>query len=138
MKALIVDDSKTDTYLLANIVAKFFSEVVCVGTPAEMASTLKTFIPDMVFMDVFIGSNHNGIHLIDNLRQLSDEISIVPMIITSSAASPETVKFALDHGATDFLAKPVNEEKVGRLVLKYLLGYPGAPEKKGIITTSMF
>ncbi|WGK63558.1 response regulator (plasmid) [Halopseudomonas sp. SMJS2] len=138
MIALIVDDSKTDTYVLANILSKFFTEVVCVGTPAELTATLKTCLPDMIFMDVFIGSNHNGIHIIDDLRQLSNEISIVPMVITSSAASPETVTFALEHGASDFLSKPVTEEKVGEIIRKNLIGYVAIPEQKGIITTTMF
>lgn len=138
MKALIVDDSRTDTYVLANVLSKYFTEVVCVGTPAELTTTLKTFVPDMIFMDVFIGSNHNGIHIIDDLRQLSDEISIVPMVITSSAASPETVKFALDRGASDFLSKPVTEQRVEEIIIKNLIGYAGAPEKQGTITTTMF
>lgn len=138
MIALIVDDSRTDTYVLANILSKFFSEVVCVGTPADLTAALKKCVPDMIFMDVYIGSNHNGIHIIDDLRQLSEEISIVPMVITSSAASPETVTFALQHGATDFLSKPVTEEKVGQIIRKNLIGYAGIPKEKGVITTGMF
>tara|TARA_B100002003_G_scaffold250216_1_gene288825 strand:- start:503 stop:922 length:420 start_codon:yes stop_codon:yes gene_type:complete len=139
MKALIVDDSRTDAYVLANVLFQYFTEVVCVGTPAELATTLKTtFVPDIIFMDVFIGSSHNGIHIIDDLRQLSDEVSIVPMVITSSAASPDTVKFALDRGASDFLGKPVTQERVLEVITKHLIGYVGAPEKPGIITTTMF
>lgn len=138
MKALIVDDSKTDAYVLAKALSKYFTEVVCVGTPAELTTTLKSFHPDILFLDVFIGSNHNGIHIIDDLRQLSDEISIVPMVITSSAASPDTVKFALDRGASDFLSKPITEKRVQEIIIKNLVGYAGAPEKQGTITTTMF
>jgi FixJ family two-component response regulator len=59
-------------------------------------------------------------------------------VITSSAATPETVKFALEHGAKDFLAQPVSESKVNAIVRKHLLGFREMPEKKGTITTTMF
>lgn len=137
-KALIVDDSRTDAYLCAKVAQEFFSEVMVVGTPQELNAALRTFRPDILFLDVHIGSMHNGLGLIEEFRNRQDDTSILPMIVTTSSGDDATRALADRCGASGFILKPVTAEAMEPLITSHVALYPGKPEKPGLIISKMF
>lgn len=137
MKAIIVDDSKTDAYVCAKAAQKLFSEVVVVGTPHDLNVTLLTFRPDIIFMDVHIGDVHNGIGLIQEFRERTNDTSIVPMVVTTSSTGDAIKRLARDSGATAFINKPVTLDLMTQVVQKHVPGF-SMPDSPGVIRTRMF
>ncbi len=137
-KALIVDDSRTDAYLCAKVAQSYFGEVMVVGTPQELNEALRTFKPDILFLDVHIGSMHNGIGLIHEFRHRDDDTSILPMVVTTSAGDDATRDLASRSGASGFIQKPVTAEAMEPLIKEHVAMYPGKPDKPGAIISKMF
>lgn len=75
--------------------------------------------PDLVILDLHL-PGVDGFAVLERLRR---EASGVPVIVCSAAGRRENVVRALRLGASDFLAKPVAEERLFAAVAR-LLGAP--------------
>tara|TARA_R110002124_G_scaffold128157_19_gene288739 strand:+ start:36942 stop:37331 length:390 start_codon:yes stop_codon:yes gene_type:complete len=123
MKALILDDSRTDAYVAAQTASEFFSDVEVCGTPVEFKKSISMVIPDIIFMDIHIGDLHNGISLIDEIRHQDSDISLIPVIVVTASNDEKLHKFALDSGATAVMTKPLLGDKLRPLLHQYIPGY---------------
>jgi len=65
---------------------------------------------DAVVLDVIM-PNRDGL---DTLREIRNFDPMMPVIIVSGAASPQSIVTAIRGGASDFLCKPVPHEDLGR------------------------
>lgn len=113
-RVLIVDDDKElgEHYSLvlnrAGIKARLVSE------PFDLMSELSAFEPDLVLMDVQMGS-YSGVTLARLIRYEPRWLGL-PIVYLSSEDNPENQLDALAKGADEFLVKPVTDDYLVRSV----------------------
>lgn len=117
---LIVDDSKIDRTLLANIFkGQYAIEQACDGR--EALDALRHRKIDIVVLDISM-AGIDGFEVIKAMR--ADEgLSDIPIVVATS--DPAHEEAALIDGADDFIAKPFNpvivKKRVENIVVKHML-----------------
>lgn len=113
---LIADDSAFMRHVLAEILKKFGFKVVgeaCNGV--EAIDLYRKYHPDLVTMDITMPE-------VDGLKA-SKEICLQDpkacIIVVSAMGQNSIVLQAFEHGASDFIVKPFQPDRIAQ-VLKYL------------------
>lgn len=113
MKVIILDDSRTDSYLAIQVAKNYFDEVEVYGTPSEFHASLKREPhPDLMLMDVHIGDLHNGIGELANIKEQYNSASFIPIIIVTASTDSALHELAMSNGADAVIVKPINKEKL--------------------------
>lgn len=128
-KILIVDDSKTDTYVARKVAEELFDEVRSVHSVDAMFKELETFRPDICTMDINLSDHLNGISLVAEIRALDSDVSVMPIVILSSRQMPSDKQIAANAGASGYIVKPVTVESLTDTACKLIPGFvpKGAP-----------
>jgi putative two-component system response regulator len=102
---LVIEDERTQRALLARVLEREGYEVVGVGDGEMGLRAIVEYAPDMVLLDL----NLPGIDGFDICRRLRGDpvTATLPVIVITAHTSMEDMVAALDAGADDFLAKPV-------------------------------
>lgn len=69
---------------------------------------------DLVFMDIVM-PDKNGIEALTEIKKIDPQIKVV---MASSAGTQSHLKKAIEHGAYDFIQKPVTLESVANIIDK--------------------
>lgn len=112
VKVLIVDDSAVIRQLLSMLLSED-PEIEVVGTagdPLIARDRIKALNPDVVTLDVEM-PNMDGVTFLRKIMTLRP--MPVVMVSTLTQAGAETTLEALEIGAVDFIAKPVNDAAHG-------------------------
>src|SRR5690242_16268458 len=104
---LIVDDDANTREALAALASHEGFTVATAGTIAEARIQLVRQRPDVVLMDLRLPDG-SGIDLFDDLE---DRASVETILITGHASVESAVE-ALRLGASDYLVKPVNVQRL--------------------------
>jgi len=103
---LVVDDLVLVTYQLSILLSKMDYKVTLARSAPEAISIFKTTPFDYVLMDLHLPNKEDGISL---LQKLSNEIRMenlkTKIIVMSSLADPESVRFCIKNGASSFVEK---------------------------------
>ncbi|NVL48681.1 response regulator transcription factor [Pseudomonas syringae pv. actinidiae] len=122
MKVIILDDSRTDSYLASQVAKNYFSEVEVCGTPAEFRAAMrKEPLPSLALVDVHIGDLHNGISELASLKEQNTSVSQVPVVIVTASTDKALHNFALDNGADAVIVKPINTLNLGPIIQTLVL-----------------
>jgi CheY-like chemotaxis protein len=78
-------------------------------------------VVDLVLLDIRL-PELDGFEVLRHLRSL--DLS-VPVIAQSAYAMVDDVKKAMEAGFTDYLTKPIGQEKLYEILTRYLLHQPG-------------
>ncbi len=70
--------------------------------------------------------NKDGLEALRDIRQVDAH---VPIVTLSGLSTPLNIVNAIKSGATDFLAKPVNHEELGRVLRNALRAVPASPDR---------
>ncbi len=110
---LVVDDELTNLILLKRLLTKAGYSIVTAHNGMEAILYLEKEQFDAVLTD-WMMPEIDGIELI---RQMREKISPLPFIMMITAlVSDEAKRYALESGADDYIAKPINvEELLSRL-----------------------
>ena len=134
-KILIVDDSKTDTYVARKVAGELFDEVRSVSNVDEMFKELQTFRPDILTMDIHLSDRLNGISLVAEIRALDNDLSVMPIVVISSRQMPSDKQIASNAGASDYIIKPVTVEALERTARRLIPGFVPKPKPFGDMVT---
>jgi diguanylate cyclase len=87
-----------------------YSNIIALSQPAEAIKEMRRTQPDVVLLDLLMP----GISGFDILREMraDDELRFMPVIMLTAASDAETKLEALELGAADFLAKPVDPSEL--------------------------
>lgn len=112
-KILIVDDNE-DVLIALNFLLKDKVEAVKVATnPERVEHFMKTFEPDVILLDMNFTrdaiSGQEGMACLEQILRLDNEAIVVFMTAYSDT---EKVVRAIKAGATDFISKPWENEKI--------------------------
>lgn len=109
-KILVVDDSATDATFVSSVLKKNGFDVVTAASGEEGVEKSKEVLPDCILMDVVMP----GMNGFQATRSISQEASTanIPVIMLSSKNQQTDKIWAQRQGATDYMVKPVDEEKL--------------------------
>lgn len=113
-KILIVDDNRIIREVLRGLI-RHDDRLAVVGTAANGESALEmisTLHPDLVCLDVLM-PGPDGIAI---LRTIHAQYPGTRVIVVSGESTPQIVSSALRAGASGFVVKPFNAEKVLRTI----------------------
>lgn len=105
-KILVVDDSPTDRYLLADMLTSNGFEVDTAEDGDEALAKMRCSGPQLVLMDVVMPGK-NGFQI---TRQIVRDPALkhIPVMMCSIKAQETDRIWALSQGACDYIVKPVS------------------------------
>lgn len=112
-KILIVDDNAGIRQALKILLPAHFAEVQAIPSPASLVSTLESFRPDVILLDMNfnteINTGNEGLYWTQQLKQLAPETEIV---LFTAYADIQLAVEGMKRGAFDFIVKPWDNEKL--------------------------
>lgn len=117
---LVVDDSASVRRLVATALRKLEgvnAEVTEAGDFEQARSAFEQKPPDVVFLDMLLGSGPGGVVLLDHFLQKAVDLPVV--IISGLPRDHPTIVEAMSKGAFGFLEKPLRRDAI-RAVLEEL------------------
>jgi two-component system, NtrC family, nitrogen regulation response regulator NtrX len=113
---LIVDDERDIRELVAGVLSDEGYECRTAGGSVEALAAVDQQRPSLVLLDVWLhGSPNDGLEVLDEIKRREPEL---PVIIFSGHGNIDTAVAAIGRGATDFIEKPFEAEKLLHLVGK--------------------
>ena len=112
MRLLIVDDSKLLRKKLRDELEKLGCEVVEASNGKEAIEFDLEHEPDGIILDIVM-PEVGGIEALQAIRELTP---LVPVVMLSSAGTPQKLMQTLKMGAIDFIQKPYTHEQIVRAV----------------------
>lgn len=122
LKFLVCDDSKLMRMKMSEILKKLETpeikvEVFEASDGQEAVRLYKEIKPCVVFLDITMPVK-SGLEALEEIVKFDNEAKV---IMASSVGTKEHLKRAIDLGASDFIQKPVEEDKLIP-ILKRILG----------------
>jgi DNA-binding response OmpR family regulator len=118
-RILIVDDEYLTVEMLSTFLQLIGHEAVGAHSVRQARDKLAYVDPDVILLDIMLPDT-NGLDLCKELRA-APQTATVPIIMISAHAPPMTAE-ATEAGASGYLIKPINLEK-----LKTVLTQAGIP-----------
>ena len=119
-KVLIVEDNKTNQLLLRLLLEEYDLEVVIANDGIEGIQAYKNEQFSLIMMDENM-PNMNGMESSKQIKILEKQKSyITPIVAVTANALKEDKKRFLDAGMDDYLAKPIDDEELLRVLSRFL------------------
>lgn len=120
---LVVDDNKSILTTLQLLLNKYFNRVLTLSTPNRIISTLREEAVDVVLLDMNftagINTGNEGFYWLNEIKKTDPNIQVV--LFTAYGDIDLAVR-AMKDGATDFVVKPwENEKLIATLQMAYNL-----------------
>ena len=112
LRILITDDSKLLRKKLRDELENLGCEVIEATNGKEAITVDLENEPDGVFLDIVM-PEVGGIEALQVIREVSPD---VPVVMLSSAGTPQKLMQTLKMGAIDFIQKPYSREQIARAV----------------------
>ena len=112
LRILITDDSKLLRKKLRLELEKLDCEVLEAANGMESVEIVLQQSPDCVFLDIVM-PEVGGIEALQVIKEVSPEI---PVVMLSSAGSPQKLMTTLKMGAMEFIQKPYKSEQIQKVV----------------------
>ena len=109
-KVLLVDNDRPFLECCSEILRQESFEVDAYFNPMDGLSAMKEFKPDVILLDLHM-PECSGVEFLQVVRQ-DDEWVDIPIIFLSAEDDADKQIFALNHGAIDFLEKPIRNKKL--------------------------
>ena len=107
---LIVDDSKTELFVLSQILGKRGFAVRTAENGDEAMRRLEEAKPDLILMDVVM-PGQNGFQLTRTITR-DPRFADVPVIMCTSKNQETDKVWGMRQGARDYVVKPVNGDEL--------------------------
>lgn len=110
---LIVDDDEDILFSARIWLKKFFEEVITINSPKKIIPTLNENNVDVILLDMnFRRGFEDGKEGLYWLKEIQEINKNIPVILMTAYGEVELAVEALKKGATDFILKPWNNEKL--------------------------
>ena len=112
-KLLIVDDNKNRLSAVKMLADSYFERVVTLSSPITLLSSIAAETPDVLLLDMNfnagINTGNEGLYW---LREVKAKYPAVKVVLFTAYADIDLAVKAMKHGASDFVVKPWNNEKL--------------------------
>ncbi|MFM1990482.1 MAG: hypothetical protein RJA99_3439 [Pseudomonadota bacterium] len=109
-KILVVDDSPTERFFIADLLTRRGYAVVTAESGAEALAKIRAERPSLVVMDVVM-PGASGYQVVRTLTR-DPETQTIPVILCTSKAAETDRIWGLRQGARAYLTKPVDAEEL--------------------------
>ena len=109
-KILIVDDVSTNRIVFKVKLAAAGYQAVMASGGIEALRLARTELPDIILLDLFL-QDMTGIDVLQALKA-SPVTARIPVVMVSSEADAAMRIDALRHGAEDFMARPIDDQRL--------------------------
>jgi twitching motility two-component system response regulator PilH len=109
-KILVVDDSPTERFFLADLLARKGYTVITAENGDEAVAKIKAERPSLVLMDVVM-PGASGYQVTRALAR-DPETQGIPVVICTSKSNETDRIWGLRQGARDYLIKPIRPEEL--------------------------
>ena len=110
---LIIEDDEDVLFTARAVLRKRFETILCASNPSEVPGLFKTHTIDVVLLDMNFRagetSGKEGLHWLERIVKLDPEVKV--LMVTAYGDIQLAVK-SMKLGATDFLVKPWEREKL--------------------------
>lgn len=113
LKLLVVEDDKANLELMNEVFTSLKAEVCAVGNSEQAAAFINGQRFDGIFLDLGMPSP-NGFQLAELVRK-SPSNKTTPIVIVTGLDDKQVMQQAFSLGATFFLQKPIDRQKLSRL-----------------------
>ncbi len=117
-RVLLIDDDPGLALTLRTFLERFGVPFLAVPNAEEAAREIKAEAPALCLVDLNLGSAIDGFTVLQGLRKKFGPA--LPLLAISGNSTPRSVARALESGANDFLAKPVDPLELKRKLNQYL------------------
>ena len=112
-KVLVVDDNAGIRKALEMLLPLHFGEVKTIPSPVQLISTIGTFRPDVILLDMNfntdINTGNEGLYWINEIKKVAPQIEVV---LFTAYADVQLAVEGMKRGAFDFIVKPWENEKL--------------------------
>jgi len=115
-KIMIVDDAQFMRMRIAKLLTKHGYDTVEAGDGEEAVQTYRSTRPDAVLMDITM-PRKDGISALAEIREFDPRAII---IMLTALGQQSMILAAMKAGASDFLVKPYNSERVTKALQRAL------------------
>lgn len=116
MKVLIVDDEDSAREYLEKYLKIKGMEVCGVKEGEVVQPVVEEFQPDIILLDIKLGSNMTGFDVLDILKETHPHIKI---IMITGYTEENVAEEIMSRGAAGYLFKPINFNEVEKLILSH-------------------
>jgi CheY-like chemotaxis protein len=109
-RLLIVEDDDLNGIVYKALLSKHFKVTICVNE-TEFYNALKKEHFDLFLMDISLVGSKDGLQLIREIRTM-DEYKLIPVIVVTANAFRKDEDAAIAAGATKFISKPIENQKL--------------------------
>jgi twitching motility two-component system response regulator PilH len=109
-KVLIVDDSKTETMFMKDLLQRNGYAVRSAENATEAFARLAEDKPDLILMDVVM-PGQNGYQLTRSINR-TPEFTSIPIIMCTSKSLETDRVWGMRQGARDYITKPVDSTEL--------------------------
>ena len=131
-KILVVDDNQGIRQALKLLLTPQFAEVQLIASPKTLVSTMESFRPEVVLLDMNfytdINTGNEGLYWTSELRKMYPEVQVV--LFTAYADIALAVE-GMKRGAFDFIVKPWDNEKLIATLRAAIEKAPSLPPRGG-------
>ena len=114
-KIFIMDDDASLVQLLRIALESRGYEVGASASVEGLKSNVVRFRPDVLLMDVYLGTGKNGLELLEEIKKERDT-KHVPVIIITGFPSSETAVQAIRSQAEDYFEKPLDFDRLLKVI----------------------
>ena len=118
LKILIVDDIEENRKLLYNLLNPLGFEIIMAINGKDGVEQAISAEPDLILMDMVMPVM-NGFKAVEEIRKIPRFEKTIIIGVSANVIESEKKK-SYDAGCNDFLAKPVMEDKLFKIIEKYL------------------
>ncbi|MEM8799980.1 MAG: sigma-54 dependent transcriptional regulator [Pseudomonadota bacterium] len=113
-KTLLIVDDDPDIRTAGKLLLKRrFDQVVTTGDPADIPTLMRDALPDVILLDMNFGpgesSGRQGLEWLEKIKAMDSDATV---IVITAHGGVQTAVEAMKRGATDFVAKPWQNEKL--------------------------
>ena len=101
-KILLVEDDKVLSQMYQDKLSRQGFDIVSADTGSKSLTMLKSFIPDIILLDIMLPGGMNGFDILQIIKK-DPKLMKIPVIVLTNLDTEKNT--ALDLGATDYVVK---------------------------------
>ncbi len=127
-RVLVVDDSLVNQKVMCSILGDFDIYAKTASSGRECLEILKDYDFDLILLDQRM-PEMDGVETLRRIRQIPGRNARLPILCITAELGRDVKDKLIDAGFDDYIAKPVKDYHLGRLLRRYL------PEEMAVIVT---
>jgi hypothetical protein len=118
---LVAEDNKMNQKVIKFLLEKHGADCTFVTNGLDAVNLYKVIDYDMIFMDIYMPkiNGYEATKIIKNSDKYAK--NKIPIVAVSASAFEEDIEKAKAAGVDDFLAKPIDNQKLNSVLKKYAL-----------------